>query len=37
MILFIDVVKQAQIEGYTEPDPKIDLSGVDVMRKFNSY
>jgi aspartokinase/homoserine dehydrogenase 1 len=31
---FHDVVKQAQKEGYTEPDPKIDLSGVDVMRKI---
>lgn len=31
---FYDVVKQAQKEGYTEPDPKIDLSGVDVMRKI---
>lgn len=31
---FHDVVKQAQEEGYTEPDPKIDLSGVDVMRKI---
>lgn len=31
---FYDVVKQAQAEGYTEPDPKIDLSGVDVMRKI---
>ncbi len=31
---FHDVVKQAQIQGYTEPDPKIDLSGVDVMRKI---
>ncbi|MCO6176205.1 bifunctional aspartate kinase/homoserine dehydrogenase I [Flavobacterium sp. NRK F10] len=31
---FTNVVKQAQIEGYTEPDPKIDLSGVDVMRKL---
>jgi len=31
---FNDVVKQAQEEGYTEPDPKIDLSGVDVMRKI---
>ncbi|UNY98642.1 bifunctional aspartate kinase/homoserine dehydrogenase I [Zhouia spongiae] len=28
------VVKQAQEEGYTEPDPKIDLSGIDVMRKI---
>jgi aspartokinase/homoserine dehydrogenase 1 len=31
---FQNVVKQAQEEGYTEPDPKIDLSGVDVMRKI---
>ena len=31
---FYNVVKQAGIEGYTEPDPRIDLSGVDVMRKI---
>ncbi|MFD1613763.1 bifunctional aspartate kinase/homoserine dehydrogenase I [Gelatiniphilus marinus] len=31
---FHDVVKQAQEEGYTEPDPRIDLSGVDVARKI---
>ncbi|MGI9546593.1 MAG: bifunctional aspartate kinase/homoserine dehydrogenase I [Flavobacteriaceae bacterium] len=31
---FSEVVKRAQLEGYTEPDPKIDLSGVDVMRKI---
>ncbi|PCJ93269.1 MAG: bifunctional aspartate kinase/homoserine dehydrogenase I [Flavobacteriaceae bacterium] len=31
---FHDVVLQAQAEGYTEPDPKIDLSGIDVMRKI---
>ena len=31
---FHDVVKQAQEEGYTEPDPKIDLSGIDVARKI---
>jgi aspartokinase/homoserine dehydrogenase 1 len=31
---FHDVVNQAKNEGYTEPDPKIDLSGVDVMRKI---
>ncbi|UOK42022.1 MULTISPECIES: bifunctional aspartate kinase/homoserine dehydrogenase I [Flavobacterium] len=31
---FHDVVKQAGNEGYTEPDPKIDLSGIDVMRKI---
>ena len=31
---FYDVVKQAGAEGYTEPDPRIDLSGVDVARKI---
>lgn len=31
---FHDIVKQAQEEGYTEPDPRIDLSGTDVMRKI---
>ncbi|MCD8447193.1 bifunctional aspartate kinase/homoserine dehydrogenase I [Tenacibaculum finnmarkense] len=31
---FHDVVTEAQKEGYTEPDPKIDLSGVDVARKI---
>jgi len=31
---FYDVVKQAQAEGYTEPDPRIDLSGADVARKI---
>lgn len=31
---FKDVVIQAQKEGYTEPDPKIDLSGIDVARKI---
>lgn len=31
---FHDVVRQAQEQGYTEPDPKIDLSGIDVMRKI---
>ena len=31
---FHDVVMQAKEQGYTEPDPKIDLSGVDVMRKI---
>ncbi len=31
---FYEVVQQAGIEGYTEPDPRIDLSGVDVMRKI---
>lgn len=31
---FHAVLRQAQDEGYTEPDPRIDLSGVDVMRKI---
>ena len=31
---FHDTVKRAQFEGYTEPDPRIDLSGIDVARKM---
>jgi aspartokinase/homoserine dehydrogenase 1 len=31
---FAKVVKQAQDEGYTEPDPRLDLGGTDVMRKI---
>lgn len=31
---FSEIVKQAQNEGYTEPDPRLDLSGTDVMRKI---
>ena len=31
---FAEVVKQAQNEGYTEPDPRLDLGGTDVMRKI---
>ncbi|HQW42847.1 MAG: bifunctional aspartate kinase/homoserine dehydrogenase I [Chitinophagaceae bacterium] len=31
---FAAVVKQAQEEGYTEPDPRLDLGGTDVMRKI---
>lgn len=31
---FADVVKQAQNEGYTEPDPRLDLGGTDVVRKI---
>lgn len=31
---FYDVVKEAGIQGFTEPDPKIDLSGIDVARKI---
>jgi len=31
---FAEVVQDAQNEGYTEPDPRLDLSGTDVMRKI---
>ena len=31
---FSEVVRQAQKEGYTEPDPRLDLGGTDVMRKI---
>jgi bifunctional aspartokinase / homoserine dehydrogenase 1 len=31
---FAEVVRQAQQEGYTEPDPRLDLTGVDVARKI---
>ena len=33
-VSFAAIVKQAQDEGYTEPDPRLDLSGKDVMRKI---
>ena len=31
---FAQIVLQAQKEGYTEPDPRLDLGGTDVMRKI---
>lgn len=31
---FVEIVQQAKDEGYTEPDPRIDLSGLDVRRKL---
>ncbi|WP_010136779.1 bifunctional aspartate kinase/homoserine dehydrogenase I [Ochrovirga pacifica] len=31
---FAEIVDQAGALGYTEPDPRIDLSGVDVARKI---
>ena len=31
---FSATVRQAQAEGYSEPDPRIDLSGRDVIRKL---
>lgn len=33
-VSFHDIVKQAQELGYTEPDPRDDLGGVDFMRKM---
>ncbi|KTD61285.1 bifunctional aspartate kinase/homoserine dehydrogenase I [Legionella shakespearei] len=33
-ISFADSVKQAYDLGYTEPDPREDLNGLDVARKF---
>lgn len=32
-IKFSDVVKEAKEKGYTEPDPRDDLNGMDVARK----
>ncbi|HXC03587.1 MAG TPA: ACT domain-containing protein, partial [Bacteroidia bacterium] len=31
---FASIVREAQEQGYTEPDPRTDLSGLDVMRKI---
>lgn len=31
---FSEIVRQAKEEGYTEPDPRLDISGKDVMRKL---
>ena len=31
---FSSIVKKAEELGFTEPDPKIDLSGIDVARKI---
>ncbi len=31
---FSDVVRKAKELGYSEPDPRIDLSGIDVIRKL---
>ncbi|MDI5568725.1 protein rep, partial [Salmonella enterica subsp. enterica serovar Kentucky] len=32
--MFTDLVDQAWQQGLTEPDPRVDLSGKDVMRKL---
>jgi len=31
---FSEIVRSAQEKGYTEPDPRLDLSGRDVLRKL---
>lgn len=31
---FSAIVKEAQQRGYTEPDPRVDLNGLDVRRKL---
>ncbi|MGK4678351.1 bifunctional aspartate kinase/homoserine dehydrogenase II, partial [Salmonella enterica] len=31
---FTDLVDKARHQGLTEPDPRLDLSGKDVMRKM---
>ncbi len=33
-VSFVDIVKEAKEKGYTEPDPRDDLSGTDVARKI---
>lgn len=31
---FSDLLREARASGYTEPDPRVDLGGVDVARKL---
>ncbi|MBD5244580.1 MAG: bifunctional aspartate kinase/homoserine dehydrogenase I [Barnesiella sp.] len=33
-VAFSEAVKRARDEGYSEPDPRVDLSGTDVVRKL---
>lgn len=33
-VKFVDVVRKAKEAGYSEPDPRLDLSGRDVLRKL---
>ena len=33
-IPFSELVREAQVKGYTEPDPRDDLNGMDVARKL---
>jgi len=30
----VEIIKDAKAQGYTEPDPRDDLSGIDVARKI---
>lgn len=36
-IKFSEVVTEAKQAGYTEPDPRDDLSGTDVARKVKTF
>ncbi|MDR3286600.1 MAG: bifunctional aspartate kinase/homoserine dehydrogenase I [Prevotellaceae bacterium] len=31
---FAQIIREAQNAGYTEPDPRLDISGTDVLRKI---
>ena len=33
-IPFSETIRMAKQEGYSEPDPRVDLSGIDVVRKL---
>jgi aspartokinase/homoserine dehydrogenase 1 len=33
-VSFSEILKEAQHKGYTEPDPRDDLNGLDMARKF---
>lgn len=33
-VKFSDIVKEAQEKGFTEPDPRLDIQGIDVRRKL---
>lgn len=33
-VSFSEAVRRAKEQGYSEPDPRIDLSGIDVIRKL---
>lgn len=33
-VKFSDIVTEAKTKGFTEPDPRVDLNGIDVRRKL---